>query len=160
MDVVMQHLQRDKKSGLLSYRRRFPTELIPYIPSKSPNGKGRSELKVSLGVRDMKEPGATGRYSQADQAWTKIVEKARKRTSSTFDQLDAETSAYLASLVVNEGLEIDAEVRLVPEPPERKRLRAQRLTEATLEDLAEWKEMRAIGDIAGHWLRRAGSARI
>ena len=53
MEVVLMHLQRDKKSGILSYRRRFPTKLIPHIPSWSPTGRGRTELKVSLGAKDM-----------------------------------------------------------------------------------------------------------
>ena len=149
MEVVLMHLQRDKKSGILSYRKRFPTDLIPHIPSRSPTGRGRTELKVSLGAKDMREPGATERYNQIDREWEEIVLRARKRASGTYDPLDAETIAYLASHLANEGLEIDAEIRLLPEPPDRKRLRAKNLTKVTSEDLADWKEMRAIGDIAG-----------
>ncbi len=52
MEVVLMHLQRDKKSGLLSYRRRFPTELIELIPGKTATGMGRKELKVSLKAKD------------------------------------------------------------------------------------------------------------
>ena len=106
MEVVLMHLQSDKKSGILSYRRRFPTDLIPHIPCKSPTGRGRTELKVSLGARDMRDGGATERYNQADRDWEQIVERARKRAGGIFDQLDAETIAYLASYFVNEGLEI------------------------------------------------------
>lgn len=149
MEVVLMHLQRDKKSGLLSYRRRFPQDLISFIPGNSPSGGGRSELKRALGVRDLREPCGTERYSQADSEWAEIVGKARKRASGAFDRLDAETIAYLASHLVTEGLEIDAQVRLTPEPVERKRQRAQRLSEATMDDLVEWREMRAIGDIEG-----------
>ncbi|WP_226699438.1 tyrosine-type recombinase/integrase [Qipengyuania gaetbuli] len=149
MEVVLMHLQRDKKSGILSYRRRFPTDLIPHLPSRSPTGRGRTELKVSLGAKDMREPGATERYNQIDRQWEEIVLRAQKRASGTYDPLDAETIAYLASHVANEGLEIDAEIRLLPEPADRKRLRAENLTKVTSEDLSDWKEMRAIGDITG-----------
>ncbi|MXP15693.1 tyrosine-type recombinase/integrase [Altererythrobacter confluentis] len=149
MELKLDYLRRDKKSGLLTYRRRFPQELVPFIPSKSPSGSGRKELKVSLKASSMNHPVARARYEEAERMWGEIVDQARKRASGTFDQLDAETIAYLASHVVNEGLEIDAEVRLLPEPADRKKQRAQTLAAVTLEDLTEWREMRAVGDIEG-----------
>lgn len=147
MELKVDHLMRDKKSALLTYRRRFPQELVPYIPSKSPKGSGRKELKVSLKASSMNDPVARARYDEADRLWGEIVDKARKKASGTYDKLDADTISGLASIILNEGMAIDAEVRLEPEPTERKRQRAVTLAQTSSEDLADWRELRALGDI-------------
>lgn len=111
MEVVMQHLQRDKKSGYLSYRRRFPLELVPHIPSKSPTGRGRTELKVSLGSANASDPKARERYEQADREFDRIVERARRLASRSYDQLDAPLIAFLAETYRHQLLLADENAR-------------------------------------------------
>ena len=154
--MTVKYLQTDKKSGLLSYRRKFLKELRRFIPSSSRTGKGRVELKESLRVRSMNEPKAMDRYRTAASEYERLVNDAErlkaaeaKRLSGTHDGLDARTIAYLASLVISEGLWIDEDVRLFTEPSERKRQRAAGMREVCAADLAECRELRGVGDIDG-----------
>lgn len=111
MEVVMQHLQRDRKSGFLSYRRRFPLELVPHIPSKSPTGRGRTELKVSLGSASAGDAEARKRYEQADQEFERIVARARRMASRSYDQLDAPLIAFMSETYRHDLLLDDENMR-------------------------------------------------
>ena len=150
MIVSVKYLQTEK-SGMLIYRRKFPKGLVRFIPSASPTGRGRIELKVSLGAKDLDAPQARERYRAAEADYDAIVgaaERSRatelKRMSGHFDVLDAKTISYLASMVTHESLWVDEEVRLEQEPSERKRSRAAKLTEGCLADLAEYRELRGV----------------
>lgn len=103
MFVVVNHIKTDKDSGVLIYRRKFPKDLIPFVPGKSPNGRGRAEFKKSLRTKSMTAPGAAARLQEAQDAFDALVRLAeRQRTASTkratgaFDVLDQPTIAYLA----------------------------------------------------------------
>lgn len=123
MKVVIMHLQRDKATGIFSYRRRFPKELIRHIPSDSPTGKGRTELKVSLRATSLDDPKAKARLAAAESEYEALVSKAQKLANGTFDPLDAATITFLASQVIRSGLELDHEVRWLSEPSEPRRHR-------------------------------------
>jgi integrase len=155
MFVAFAYLQTEK-NGRFYYRRKFPKDLAAFIPGGSPTGKGRIELKVSLRSSNISEPAARAIYAEAEKKFASIVEEAKreralkeKRLSGQFDELDVRSISYLASLVVHENLLIDEEVRLVREPSERKRKRAATLAETSAEDLAHFRELRAISDIEG-----------
>lgn len=103
MFVVVNHIKTDKDSGVLIYRRKFPKDLIPFVPGKSPGGRGRAEFKKSLRTKSMTAPGAAARLQEAQDAFDALVRLAeRQRTASTkratgaFDVLDQPTIAYLA----------------------------------------------------------------
>jgi integrase len=147
MRVRVDYLIPDKKSGRLIYRRRFPQELIPYIPSRDPRARGRSEFKASLHATSLNAPGAMERYKAIEFEYEDIVAKARKRAAGQFDDLDARTIAIIAAGVVHDGLTVDDEVRLTPAPVERKRERATIMAQTSEADLAECRELRAIGDV-------------
>jgi integrase len=122
MRVVMQHLQRDRKSGLLSYRRRFPKDLVPFIPSASPNGRGRTEYKKSLNVRSINEQGGIDRYRQMQAEYDLIVAAAgrakaakHKRDTRAYDVLDSPTIALLAERYRVDALASDEDRRRDPE---------------------------------------------
>ena len=42
MIVVVDHIKTDKTSGVLIYRRKFPKDLIPFVPSGGSGGRGRT----------------------------------------------------------------------------------------------------------------------
>lgn len=111
MIVVLTYLQPDKKTGILSYRRKFPKELAPLIPSKSPTGRGRTELKVSLRSADINAPGARGRYAEAEQQYEAIVTKARRIADQSFDSLNEPLVRYLADRYLHDCLEADNAMR-------------------------------------------------
>jgi integrase len=111
MKVVMQHLQRDRKSGLLSYRRRFPQDLVPFIPSQGSNGLGRLELKVSLRSPSISDPIARARYAEAEAQFNAIVEKARRVATNNYDRLDPVLVRHLADAYLHDHLESDEAMR-------------------------------------------------
>jgi len=78
MKIVVGFLQSDKISGILSYRRKFPKELVALIPSASPTGRGRVEFKTSLKTRDINSPGAMERFANAQREYNRIVAAARR----------------------------------------------------------------------------------
>lgn len=103
MILAVQYLQTDK-NGILNYRRKFPKDLVRFIPSASPTGKGRVEFKVSLRAKSINEAGAMDRYRTKQREFDEIVADAtrkkaayEKRTAGAFDELDTATIAALAA---------------------------------------------------------------
>src|SRR3546814_18411915 len=94
MEVVVKHLQRDKATGILSYRRRFPKELAQYIPSGRPTDRGRTELKVSLRATSLDNAAAKDRLAEAERQYEDIVSRARKMAAGQFDPLDDATIPF------------------------------------------------------------------
>ncbi len=130
MIVVVDHIKTDKVSGVLIYRRKFPKDLVPYVPGNSPKGRGRIEYKKSLRAKSMGTPGVAARLQEAQDEFnelTRLAERqrsiARKRASGAHDPLDASTIARIAAHVLHEGLAIHEEVFSLPEPIERKKAR-------------------------------------
>ena len=107
MEVVVDYLQPDRSTGFLSYRRKFPKDLVRFIPSRSPTGRGRVELKVSLRTRDMNAPGAMDRYLEAEREYQAIVDRARKLSTGNFDCLDEPLVRYLADTYLHNQLALD-----------------------------------------------------
>lgn len=122
MIVVVDYLQPDVKSGILSYRRKFPKDLVEFLPGASPTGRGRIEYKKSLQVRSINEPGGMDRYSRVQAEYDMIVASARrdkaakhKRDTGTYDVLDSPTIALLAERYRVEALASDDARRRDPE---------------------------------------------
>lgn len=116
--AVVDFVKPDKPSGILIYRRRFPQELVPFIPRADGSGMGRKELRVSLLSGNMDDPGVSDRWLGARAEYDRIVagaEKAasvaNKRASGTFDTLTAPDIAYLAEVFRQERLEADDQAR-------------------------------------------------
>lgn len=107
MEMAVGHLRREKDTGVLTYRRRFPKDLVNFIPSQSPAGKGRAEFKVSLRTRDIDAAGAKERLAEAERDYLAIVEKARRVASGNFHRLDERLIKYLADNYLHERLAID-----------------------------------------------------
>lgn len=155
MIVVVDHIKTDKDSGVLIYRRKFPKDLVPFVPGKNTKGRGRIEYKKSLRAKSMGTPGVAARLQEAQDEFNELVRvaerqrsTARKRASGTHDPLDASTIARIAAHVFHEGLAIHEEVFTLPEPIERKRYRVAAFSETIPKDLAEAREFRALGDRA------------
>lgn len=110
MKVLFDYLQTEK-SGILSYRRKFPIELVRHIPSRSPNGGGRRELKVSLRSRSINDPQARARYAEAERDFEAIVSRARRWASQSFDPLDEPLLRFLVDTYLHDHQEADETMR-------------------------------------------------
>lgn len=71
MIVVLDDIREDRISGRLIYRRKFPKELVPFIPSASEGGV-RELFKRSLYTKSMSASGATERCAAAWQEFDTI----------------------------------------------------------------------------------------
>ena len=92
MGASVTHLQRQVKTGRLSFRRAFPVELRPHIPGHP------VELKRSLGAQSLREPKALERFEAAAAEYDLLVRKAQKSATRSFDWLDEPTVAYLTNV--------------------------------------------------------------
>jgi integrase len=91
MAAPLPHIEVDKKSGRLSYRRVYPEPLRPHIPGHP------VQLKRSLGAtRPVKNPEVIERYLQFDAEWERNVRRARHILSGTGEALSTETITFLA----------------------------------------------------------------
>ena len=104
MGASVDYLQRDRKTGRLSFRRVFPTELRPFIPGNI------VELKRSLRSRTVNDDAAT-LYTQAAEEYDRLLGLAVKQASGSFDTLDDPIIAYLAEAYRVEALALDDEAR-------------------------------------------------
>lgn len=175
MIVVLDYIREDRISGRLIYRRKFPKELVPFIPSASEGGV-RELFKRSLHTKSMSAPGATERYAAARQEFDTIVaaaERAReaseKQASGNFDVLDAGDVASLAARYHAGELADDDARRRNPEAKRNAREAARIMRKVGFElpsvpEVAEWtlsiraaheairdaaRSSRAIGDLDG-----------
>ena len=109
MGAVLDHVERDPKTGRLIYRRVYPLALRPFIPS--PN----VQLKRSLGATSFDKPEAMVRFRDAAALYARTVALAQKAATNTFDPLDGPTIAYLAEAYRIERLTADEHARWNPE---------------------------------------------
>jgi hypothetical protein len=168
MLVKIDHVKEDIGSGILIYRRKFPRDLVRFIPGRSSAGRGRIELKVSLRSKDIRSAGAIDRYRQAQQQYEQIVGAARKRASGSFDTLDAPLINYLVTRHRAEELANDDATRwdpaakargmlladaaekaggLPPHAPETRWTQGTRLAREAMVEVCKW--FRASGDLEG-----------
>lgn len=92
MGLIVEYLQKHPKTGRLSYRRAFPPDLRRFIP-----GEPR-ELKRSLSASDIKEPAAMEKLAAAAAEFDRLIGRAQKAASRSFDKLDDPMIAYLAKV--------------------------------------------------------------
>jgi integrase len=97
MGIIVKHLSPPTKTGLRTFRRRFPPELRELI--------GRWELKVPLGSE--RSPGFLARYEAAASDYDTTVAAAQRRLEGRYDTLDRPLIEYLAELYRVERLEED-----------------------------------------------------
>jgi hypothetical protein len=112
MGASVDHLQRQSKTGRLSYRRVFPAELRPHIP-----GQPR-ELKRSLAASRIDTPGALERYKAAAADYDRLSAIARKAASGAFDPLEDADIAFLAETYRTALLTRDESARLAGTAPD------------------------------------------
>lgn len=110
MIMDIEHLRTDA-NGILVYRRKFPRALVPHIPSRSPTGRGRVELKVSLRAKSLSTPGATERLRAAQAEFDAIVEVARRRANHSYDVLTDALVDFLAQTYKHDLLDGDDAIR-------------------------------------------------
>lgn len=136
MEVFVRYLGRDKKTGILRYRRTYPPALRPYIgePGSMPR-----ELKVTLAAREITEPGAAERFEQAALRFAGIVARAKKMAAGQFDILDSPMIEFFVETYKSRKLAEDAEARLDPDV----KARGELVTEATKEAGHALPEVRA-----------------
>jgi hypothetical protein len=147
LDVIVKFLRKNPKTGILEFRHTFPDRLLPYVTDDS--GKKITEVKRSFGVRSF-EPARDGpAYQEWSRLYDRLAFRAEKVATGTYNVLDAPTIAYLAEMVRSEGLQLDEEIRFLREPRDRKVHRIQRLSEDSRDDLAECRQLRALGDVEG-----------
>ena len=97
----MKNLEKDPRTGRLSYRKAYPAKLRPFIPG------GLIELKVSLGATLLAERGALEKFQQSAKIHADNVALAQKIASGAFDSIDAGTIAYIAATYIARELEAD-----------------------------------------------------
>ena len=97
----MKNLEKDARTGRLSYRKAYPKKLLPFIPG------GLLELKVSLGATSLTECGVLEKFQQSAKIHADNVALAQKIASGAFDSIDAGTIAYIAATYVARELEAD-----------------------------------------------------
>lgn len=91
MGIVVKHVT-DPATGLAEYRRKVPSDLLPFIPGKE---KLRwVYFKKALAARDAPDFGARLEAAKAD--YEAMVARARKMQAGAYDKLDSPTIAYLA----------------------------------------------------------------
>ena len=141
VDYVKPH----KVSGILIYRRRFPQELVPYIPRADGGGLGRKELCVSLLSKNIDDAGAVERWHAAKTQFARLVTEAKrseaiasKRSTGTFDVLSAPQIAYLAEAYRQEELEADHTARWDTEERELFKSVAAQLSAAGVSAPSSW----------------------
>lgn len=108
MGVAVQHVQADKKTGRLIYRRGVPAALRPFFPGN------RSEFIRSLKSRVPNAQAIALRDAFAAE-FERLTAFAKKAASGAFDRLDEATIAYLAESFVHASLEADEAARWCPE---------------------------------------------
>jgi integrase len=101
MGIFVQHLTPPTKTGLRTFRRRFPPELRELI--------GRWELKVPLG-REGAE-GFWAAYETALSDYDKMVAVAQQKLEGRYDTLDGPLIAYLVEVHRVQALEGDNAAR-------------------------------------------------
>jgi hypothetical protein len=101
MGAALEHVERDPKTGRLTYRRVYPLALRPFIPS--PN----VQLKRSLAAKVLDAPGAVERYRDAAAQYAATVALARKVAAKAYDHLDPALIAHLANSYVARELAAD-----------------------------------------------------
>ena len=101
MGIFVKHLTPPTKSGLRSFRRRFPPKLRDLI--------GRWEHQVPLGVQG--SDGFLARYEAAASEWETTVTAAQRKLEGRYDTLDRPLIAYLAEVSRVEALEQDEAAR-------------------------------------------------
>lgn len=87
---MTKHLQRDTRTGRLSFRRAYPGELRPFIP------KHPRELKRSLGATALRDREALARLADAQAEYARIVQAARLKAEGTSRPLAATDVGFLA----------------------------------------------------------------
>src|SRR4051812_13046419 len=108
MGKPVPHISTDRKTGRLSYRRRFPDTLMPFLE------KPRREFKVSLGVNgNLTAPAmrlsehANRKYEEERRAARAAREVDRKRIAGGFDPLTPKLIAHLVGEWKAEQLDLD-----------------------------------------------------
>ena len=102
---MARHVETDRKSGILSYRRVYPAPLRPFLP------KHAVELKRSLRSRSLSDPEAARRYAGFQAEYERNVAMARKAAAGIFDALDCALIDFLAEAFTAEALETDDSAR-------------------------------------------------
>jgi integrase len=91
MAAHLPHIEVDKKTGRLRYRRVYPEALRPYIQGKP------VQLKRALGATlPVKDRAVIQRYWQFNEEWERNVRRARNILSGTGDALGEDVVSFLA----------------------------------------------------------------
>lgn len=88
MGIMAKHIQQDKRTGRLMYRRAFPADLRSYIPGNL------RELKRSLGSTSL-DARAKIISAEAEQEFDRIVQVAKRRAANTSRTLAIGDIAFL-----------------------------------------------------------------
>lgn len=105
MEVTVQHLQSDPKTGILRYRRVIPARLRPFVAQST--GKPLTEFKVTLRARKITAPLAAAEYDKARQRYELLISHAEKFAAGAYDDLGPKLIAYLADTFVERHLALD-----------------------------------------------------
>jgi integrase len=143
MGAVLDHVERDPKTGRLIYRRVYPLALRPFIPP--PN----VQLKRSLAAKTLDAPGAMERFRDVAAQYGATVALALKASTGSFDLLTPELVTFLITAYKAEQLGVDEEVRWLDRPLAIKTRASLRVRKDLEQDLADCRALRAMGDIAG-----------
>ena len=91
MAAHLPHIEVDKKTGRLRYRRVYPEALRPYIQGNP------VQLKRALGAtRPVKDRAVIERYWQFNEEWERNVRRARNILSGTGEALGEDVVSFLA----------------------------------------------------------------
>lgn len=146
MGIILQYTEQKTKTDPITYRRRYPKALLPYIPGNS------DAFKRSLVGNDIQSPVVLGYYGKAQAEYDRIVAIAKKKEGRVFDTLAAPIIAFLAREFEN-GWRKEANKDWTWTPPDD----SGELTvnDMMLNDFGTWKTERDLTEMVGHWTTAA-----
>ena len=115
-----------------------------------------AELKVSLGAKDLRNPGAKRRRREAERRYGQLAARAEaalrvalQQAADAVDRLTPDLIAYLIGEWQGSALDLDDEARWTHRPLARKIEAQERLREIITEDLNEALASRGLGNLEG-----------
>lgn len=153
MGCTLAHVQKNEKTGRLSFRRAYPPELVKFLPVPTGKTTPPTELKRSLKSSRLNDPVAIQRFNEASEEWEANVSWARKKATSTFDALNDPNLAYLSALFVQQWHEGEAQLLATEGPGVADGLLAG--WDEKLDDYERWQGENEVDLIVEEWGNRA-----
>ena len=154
MGKTLDYIITNKKTGRLSFRRRYPADLRPFVPTSGK--KDAWELRVMLGDTRLTSA-ALERYRAAEQRYEAIERQALQAKAGSQKPLDEAIIRYLADIYIHAEIDLTNRARgslqevedLRPYAPRRDLEADWEASRELLDD--DSYDLRGIIDMWGEW---------